>query len=98
MDAQLTVRLPETLSRKIDRLARKFKLKRSDIVRLALERFAETGGSLGEVPVEYRVHLSTDRRPLEEVVDSIEKIRRSHSLAKGDSRDLEEYLRKDRDR
>jgi metal-responsive CopG/Arc/MetJ family transcriptional regulator len=96
MDAQLTVRLPEALSKKINRLARKLKLKRSDIVRLALERFAETGGKLSEVQGEYQA--GSESRPLHEVIHSIEKIRRSHSLGKGDSRDLDEYLREDRDR
>ena len=96
MDAQLTVRLPETLSKKINRLAKKLRLKRSDIVRLALERFAETGGSLAEAQGEYRP--SAEKRPLDEVVRSIEKVRRSHSLRKGNSRDLDEYLREDRDR
>ena len=84
MDAQLTVRLPETLSKKINRLAKKLRLKRSDIVRLALAQ--------GEY------HPSAEKRPLDEVVRSIEKVRRSHSLRKGNSRDLDEYLREDRDR
>jgi predicted transcriptional regulator len=96
MDAQLTVRLPEALSKKINRLAKKLKLKRSDIVRLALERFAETGGRLSEAQGEYQA--GTEKRPLHEVVHSIEKIRLSHSLGKGDRHDLDEYLRKDRDR
>lgn len=96
MDAQLTVRLSEALNKKINRLAKKLKLKRSDIVRLALQRFAETGGRVSEVQGEYLA--GEERRPLHEVVHSIEKIRRSHSLGKGDSRDLDEYLREDRDR
>ena len=96
MGAQLTVRLPEALNKKINRLAKKLKLKRSDIVRLALERFAEGGGYLGEAQGEYQAGI--EKRSLHEVVHSIEKIRRSHSLGKGDSRDLDEYLREDRDR
>lgn len=96
MDAQLTVRLPEALSKKINSLARKLKLKRSDIVRLALQRFAEAGGRVSEVQGEYRTDAK--ERPLREVVESIEKIRRTHTLGKGDSRDLDEYLREDRDR
>jgi|GEM_PF-309493 len=96
MDAQLTVRLPESLSKKINSLAKQLKLKRSDIVRLALERFTETGGRLNELQGEYLAGV--EKRPLAEVVNSIENIRRSHSLGKGDSRDLDEYLREDRDR
>jgi len=96
MDAQLTVRLPEALSKKINSLAKKLKLKRSDVVRLALERFAESGGKVSEAQGEYLAGV--ERRPLHEVVHSIEKIRRTHSLGKGDSRDLDEYLREDRDR
>jgi predicted transcriptional regulator len=96
MDAQLTVRLPEALRRKISRLAKKLRLKRSDIVRLAIERFAETGGSLAEAQGEYQTDAKN--RPLDEVVRSIEQIRHSHSLGKGGSHDLDEYLREDRDR
>jgi hypothetical protein len=39
MQSQLTVRLPDDLDKGISNLARKLHLKRSDIVRLALERF-----------------------------------------------------------
>ena len=39
MDSQLTVRLPETLDRKVTRYAKRLRLKRSDVVRLALEEF-----------------------------------------------------------
>jgi len=39
MDTQLTVRVPLTLDRKVARYARKLRLKRSDVVRLALEQF-----------------------------------------------------------
>ncbi|MBI5641152.1 MAG: CopG family transcriptional regulator [Nitrospirae bacterium] len=46
MQAQLTVRLSEDLDKGISTLARKLHLKRSDIVRIALERF------LGESNVE----------------------------------------------
>ncbi len=41
MQSQLTVRLPEDLDREVSALAKRFRLKRSDIVRMALERFAE---------------------------------------------------------
>jgi len=41
MQAQLTVRLPEDLERKVSRYAKKLRLKRSDIVRMALERFLD---------------------------------------------------------
>jgi len=46
MQAQLTVRLSEDLDKGISTLARKLHLKRSDIVRIALERF------LGESKIE----------------------------------------------
>jgi predicted transcriptional regulator len=39
MDTQLTVRLPLHLDRKVTRLAKRLRLKRSDVVRLALEQF-----------------------------------------------------------
>ncbi len=39
MESQVTVRLPETLNKNISAFARKMRLKRSDIIRLALENF-----------------------------------------------------------
>lgn len=39
MQAQLTVRLPEDINRELAEYARRMRLKRSDIVRMALERF-----------------------------------------------------------
>ena len=41
MNSQLTVRLPDDLENNISMLARKLRLKRSDIVRMALERFVK---------------------------------------------------------
>jgi len=41
MQAQLTVRLPEDLEREVSNYAKKLRLKRSDIVRMALERFLQ---------------------------------------------------------
>ena len=38
---QLTVRMPDELREKMDRLSKKMGLKRSDVVRLALKRFLE---------------------------------------------------------
>ena len=42
MESQLTLRLPEALSEKLERSARRLRRKRSDVVRLALEQFLET--------------------------------------------------------
>ena len=39
MQSQLTVRLPDNLEREISNYAKRLHLKRSDIVRIALERF-----------------------------------------------------------
>jgi predicted transcriptional regulator len=39
MESQLTVRLPATLQRKLARYAKNLRLKRSDVIRLALEEF-----------------------------------------------------------
>jgi len=39
MESQLTVRLPDDLSKGISTLAKRLRLKRSDIVRMAVERF-----------------------------------------------------------
>ena len=41
MNTQLTVRLPDNLEKDIAIIARKLGLKRSDIVRIALERFVQ---------------------------------------------------------
>ena len=41
MNTQLTVRVPDTLEKDVDMLARKFRLKKSDIVRIAIERFVQ---------------------------------------------------------
>jgi hypothetical protein len=39
MNSQLTVRLPEDLDKGLSLLAKKLRLKRADIVRMALEKF-----------------------------------------------------------
>lgn len=39
MDAQLSLRLPGDLAEKLERSAKRMKRKRSDVVRLALERY-----------------------------------------------------------
>ena len=96
MDDELTVRLPETLAKKIGQLAKKLELNRSDIVRLALKRFFETGESLRELQREYEDNIQ--KRPVDEVVRSIEKIRRLYPLGNSSNHDLDEYLREDRDR
>ena len=43
MQYQLTVRLPDDLGREISNYAKRLRLKRSDIVRMALERFFREG-------------------------------------------------------
>lgn len=47
MERQLTVRLPEELSTKLDRAARRAGRKRSDLVRQALEQFLGDSGRPG---------------------------------------------------
>lgn len=42
MDSQLTLRLPSTLTERLERSARRLKRKRSDVVRLALEQFLDS--------------------------------------------------------
>ena len=41
MESQLTLRLPMELAGKLERLAKRLKRKRSDVVRLALNQFLE---------------------------------------------------------
>ena len=96
MNDQLTVRLSKSLAKKIDQLAKKLRLNRSDIVRLALKRFFETGESLAEL--QCKLESNIQKRPVAEVVRSIEKVQYSYSLGNGNCHDLDEYLRDDRDR
>ena len=42
MDSQLTLRLPGTLTERLERSARRLKRKRSEVVRLALEQFLDS--------------------------------------------------------
>ena len=48
MGAQITVRLPDDLGKDISGIARRMHLKRSDIVRMALERFVREVEGEGE--------------------------------------------------
>lgn len=58
MHTQLTVRLPEDLSKDISNMAKRLRLKRSDIVRMALERFVkEAEGEKEQRPYERVKHL-----------------------------------------
>ncbi len=53
MKSQITIRLPEDLEEDLNEMSRKFRLKRSDIVRMALEKFArEFKGAETERPYE----------------------------------------------
>lgn len=51
MTTQMTVRLPEELNDEVRGMAKRLRLKRSDIVRLALERFVKEAGE-GATPFE----------------------------------------------
>lgn len=58
MDSQMTVRLPDELSSRISSMARELGLKRSDLVRLALQQFLdEHAGEKGTRPYEKVKHL-----------------------------------------
>ncbi|MCI0415387.1 ribbon-helix-helix protein, CopG family [bacterium] len=50
MDAQLTVRLPQPLQRRLSQYANKLRLKRSDVIRLALEEFLSNAEEEQERP------------------------------------------------
>lgn len=49
MQSQLTVRLSDDLDTDISNLAKRLRLKRSDIVRIALEKFLDEFGGEGEI-------------------------------------------------
>ena len=57
MKAQLTIRVPDDLNQEISSLAEKLRLKRSDVARMALERFVE----------EFRAE--SENRPYDKVKD-----------------------------
>lgn len=59
MEPRLTLRLPKALFEKLEHSAKRLKSKRSDVVRLALERFLDT---------------ETDIRPIERVRDLVGRI------------------------
>ncbi len=59
MQSQLTVRLSDNLDRNVSSLAKKLRLKRSDIVRMALEKFME------------EFHLEEKNRPYDKVKNLI---------------------------
>ncbi|MBM4341315.1 MAG: ribbon-helix-helix domain-containing protein [Deltaproteobacteria bacterium] len=48
MKSQITIRLPEDIEENLRELSEKFRLKRSDIVRMALEKFAREVKGGGE--------------------------------------------------
>lgn len=52
MTTQMTVRLPEELNDEVRGMAKRLRLKRSDIVRLALEKFVKEAGGEGTTPFE----------------------------------------------
>jgi len=53
MERQLTLRMPAELAQKLERAARRLRRKRSEVVRLALERFLDEGASqLNVRPIE----------------------------------------------
>ena len=55
MQSQLTVRLSDDLDRNVSSIAKRLRLKRSDIVRMALEKFLE------------EFHLEKEGRPYDKV-------------------------------
>ena len=58
MARQLSVRIPEELDEEIRRIARELRLKRSEVVRLALQRMVdEFGKEEGKRPFERVKHL-----------------------------------------
>jgi Arc/MetJ-type ribon-helix-helix transcriptional regulator len=49
MERQLTVRMPERLVQKLDREALRHRRKRSEVIRLALERYFEDSAAPAEI-------------------------------------------------
>jgi metal-responsive CopG/Arc/MetJ family transcriptional regulator len=59
MQSQLTVRLPDDIEREISKISKKLRVKRSYIVRMALEKFLE------------EFHVKEEHIPYEKVKDLI---------------------------
>lgn len=59
MQSQLTVRLPDDIEREISKISKKLRVKRSYIVRMALEKFLE------------EFHVKEEHTPYERVKDLI---------------------------
>lgn len=62
MKAQLTVRIPDELEQELSDLAQRLRLKRSDVVRLALEKFVSESRS------------GAEQRPYDKVKDLVGSI------------------------
>lgn len=62
MEQQLTLRMPRDLATKLERAAKRLRRKRSEVVRLALEGFLDSGGT------------SIEMRPIERVRDLLGRI------------------------
>lgn len=57
MRSQLTVRVPDDMDREISRIAKSLNLRRSDIVRMALDRFIRGGRAAGETTPYEKVQM-----------------------------------------
>ena len=55
MRSRLTIRLPDDLEEELSTLAKRLRLKRSDIVRIALQRFIEESKTVKEITPYERV-------------------------------------------
>lgn len=80
MQSQLTVRLPDDLDRKISDYAKRLRLKRSDIVRMALEKFVE-GTFISEELSPYK-RVSNLIGAVESGVSDLGRSHRKHLLKK----------------
>ena len=63
MERQLTLRVPSELAEKLERSARRLRRKRSEVVRLALEEFLDSGGA------------AIEARPIDRVRDLLGRVR-----------------------
>jgi hypothetical protein len=80
MKSQITVRVPEDMDREIARMAEALRLRRSDIVRMALERFIRGGGETADAAPYERVKDLVGR--LDTGIADLGERHRAHLLRK----------------
>jgi len=91
MQSQITTRLPNELINGISAIAKKLHLKRSDIVRIALEKFVDEFGSEEEIKPYEKIKELTDSNP-DRIAEKIEPYSKHNALKKLDGISIDDSL------